>query len=67
MCDLELEVVQTLEGHTDRVWCVAWNHAGTLLASCGTDKTVRIWKQEGCYILLYFYDLACKLAMMLLS
>lgn len=42
-----LNEVCVLEGHEDQVWCVAWNHIGTLLASCGGDKTVRIWGQEG--------------------
>ncbi|KAJ1363100.1 hypothetical protein KIN20_022867, partial [Parelaphostrongylus tenuis] len=28
-----------------RVWAVSWNHNGSLLASCGDDKTVRIWKR----------------------
>lgn len=42
-----LDPVCTLDGHTDRAWCVAWNKAGTLLASCGGDKAVRIWGSEG--------------------
>lgn len=42
-----LKELCTLEGHTDRVWCVAWNTSGTSLASCGGDQTVRIWAQEG--------------------
>ncbi|XP_069119610.1 probable cytosolic iron-sulfur protein assembly protein CIAO1 homolog [Argopecten irradians] len=42
-----LECVSVLEGHEDRVWCVKWNPSGTLLASCGGDKTIRIWGQEG--------------------
>ena len=24
------------------MWCVAWNHSGTALASCGGDKTVSL-------------------------
>ncbi|KAK3106669.1 hypothetical protein FSP39_024852 [Pinctada imbricata] len=43
----KLECVTTLEGHVDRAWCVAWNPSGTLLASCGGDKTIKIWGQEG--------------------
>ncbi|MCP9264483.1 putative cytosolic iron-sulfur protein assembly protein CIAO1-like [Dirofilaria immitis] len=27
-----------------RVWCVQWNHTGTTLASCGDDKTIKLWK-----------------------
>lgn len=25
------------------VWCVAWDHSGTRMLSCGQDKTIRIW------------------------
>ncbi|XP_065829488.1 probable cytosolic iron-sulfur protein assembly protein CIAO1 homolog isoform X1 [Oscarella lobularis] len=41
------DLIATLDGHLDRVWKVAWNPSGTLLASCGGDKAVRIWGQEG--------------------
>ncbi|CAH2065925.1 unnamed protein product [Thlaspi arvense] len=51
--NVELVEVQKLEGHTDRVWNVAWNpvssHAGgtsPVLASCSGDNTVRIWEQS---------------------
>ncbi|XP_030926926.1 protein CIA1-like [Quercus lobata] len=48
----ELKLLQTLDGHTDRVWSLAWNPAtGTaetplVFASCSGDKTVRIWEQN---------------------
>jgi cytosolic iron-sulfur protein assembly protein CIAO1 len=46
----ELREVHRLTGHADRVWALAWNPApgpgaGLMLASCGGDKTVRIWKR----------------------
>ncbi|KAI9122252.1 hypothetical protein K1719_006941 [Acacia pycnantha] len=48
----ELKEFQTLEGHSDRVWSLAWNpatgHSGIpyVFASCSGDKTVRIWEQN---------------------
>ncbi|TQD88988.1 hypothetical protein C1H46_025495 [Malus baccata] len=48
----ELREIQKLEGHTDRVWSLAWNPAtgvaGIPLSfpSCSGDKTVRIWEQN---------------------
>ncbi|GFY97825.1 transducin/WD40 repeat-like superfamily protein [Actinidia rufa] len=51
LCDerLELKEIQRLEGHTDRVWGLAWSPAAAappMFASCGGDKTVRIWQQS---------------------
>ncbi len=36
-----------LEGHDERTWHVAWSPCGQLLASCGADKVVRVWRQMG--------------------
>ncbi|VDM32802.1 unnamed protein product [Hydatigera taeniaeformis] len=44
---VETVKLQTLSRHEERVWCVSWNNAGTILASCGEDKSVRLWVTEG--------------------
>jgi hypothetical protein len=33
-----------LEEHTNEVWNLAWNHAGTHLATAGKDKRALVWK-----------------------
>ena len=38
-----LELLGTLEGHTDRVWHVAIHPTRQLLATCSGDHTVRLW------------------------
>ncbi|KAL9255879.1 CIA1-like protein [Drosera capensis] len=49
---VELREIESLEGHTDRVWSLAWNPTSgvrgnpVLFASCSGDKTVRIWEQS---------------------
>jgi len=42
-----LQEAACLRGHTDRVWHVAWDPAGRTLATCGGDKTIRIWARNG--------------------
>jgi len=39
----KIKPVTVLEGHSDRVWSVAWNPVQHLIASCSADKTVRMW------------------------
>lgn len=41
-----LQIKQELSGHTDRVWTLAWNPSGTILASSGADKTIRLWTEK---------------------
>lgn len=42
---LGMKRVCDLVGHLDRVWGLAWSPCGSLLASCGGDTTVRLWKE----------------------
>lgn len=57
----KLQELMKLSGHQDRVWCVAWNPTGTLLASCGGDKTIRIWGKEGDKWVHYFMFIEKKI------
>ncbi|KAH3745340.1 glucose repression regulatory protein TUP1 [Pelomyxa schiedti] len=36
-------VLDTLDGHADSVYCVAFSHDGTKLASASIDKNVKLW------------------------
>ncbi|OQS05813.1 WD repeat protein 39 [Thraustotheca clavata] len=40
---MRLEVIAALEGHSECVWHASWSPDGALLATCGSDKTIRIW------------------------
>lgn len=39
----QLELVAELPGHLDRAWSAAWNPRQALLATCSTDKDVRLF------------------------
>ena len=40
---MSLKPLASLEGHTDRVWHVAWDPTGRYVASCGGDRAIRVW------------------------
>ncbi|XP_055841483.1 probable cytosolic iron-sulfur protein assembly protein Ciao1 [Episyrphus balteatus] len=42
-----IEQFAALQGHKGRIWGVDWHHKGNAFASCGEDKTIRIWSQNG--------------------
>lgn len=53
-----LELQATLRGHVGTVWAVEWSPTG-LLVSCGTDRTIRLWKlnpKESSYQLITAYS-----------
>jgi len=43
----DIQLVQTLIGHTDWVFSVAFNPDGSLLASSSADNTIRLWIVAG--------------------
>ncbi|VDO98868.1 unnamed protein product [Soboliphyme baturini] len=47
MAAAALSLVTVLKGHNGSVWNVAWHPKGNILASCGQDKSIRIWVEAG--------------------
>lgn len=45
-------VAHTITDHHDEVWCLAFSHDGTKLATAGADKTMLVWSVTDDYKLL---------------
>ena len=58
---MSMKAITTLGAHTDRVWHAAWDRNGKYLATCGGDKTIKIWTKakgnEGKCIFPLFFPL----------
>lgn len=42
----KLELVQTLKKDNGRVWNISWHPKGEIFASCGEEKSIRIWGKD---------------------
>lgn len=42
----KLELIQSLMSHRGRVWSAGWHPKDNVIATCGEDKTIRIWSKE---------------------
>lgn len=42
-----IELMRTLPAHTGGCFALAFDRGGTRLATCGADKTVKLWDSSG--------------------
>lgn len=42
----KLELIQTVKKDSGRVWNLAWHPKGEVFASCGDEKSIRIWGKD---------------------
>jgi WD40 repeat protein len=50
------ELLNTLEGHSDYVYSVGWNHDSSRVASGSEDGTIKIWDGVTCELLMTLRD-----------
>lgn len=43
---MSLKEKDLLIGHEARVWNVSWHPEGKILATCGADKSIRLWSES---------------------
>ena len=56
-----LRLLCSLKGHSSSVWTCYFSQDATLLCSCSSDKTVRLWhleRQEVCFVFTQHSDVA---------
>ncbi|CAH2074135.1 unnamed protein product, partial [Iphiclides podalirius] len=44
---VRLELLQSINGHKGIVWNVSWHPQGKIFASCGEDKIIKLWSEDG--------------------
>lgn len=50
-------IVDTLSGHINTVWSLAWSHDGRYIATSSFDMTVKVWEWDGnTGVLLYTFN-----------
>lgn len=56
--DNTLSEICTLENHPGEVLCLSWSHPkyGSLLASCGSDRKIIIWREQSIRLWQTIYD-----------
>lgn len=42
----QLESIRKFEDCKCKVWYVCWDPNGSILASCGSDKLIRLWEKS---------------------